>query len=62
MSRKEEVMGLVRHILSAGGSLLLANGVVEESLMAEISGAVIALVALGWSVFDKKQARKKSGN
>lgn len=50
---KEKVFGLLRHILSAAGALLVARGYIDESLVQEAIGGIMALVAVGWSIGSK---------
>ncbi len=50
---KDQVMGVVRHVLTFGGGILIAMGHVEEALWAEVSGAVMTLVGAAWSIWDK---------
>jgi hypothetical protein len=50
---KEKVFGLVRHILSAAGALLVAKGYIDDSLVQEAIGGIMALVAVGWSIGSK---------
>ncbi len=50
---KDQVMGVVRHVLTFGGGILIAMGHVEEAMWAEVTGAVMTLVGAAWSVWDK---------
>jgi hypothetical protein len=50
---KEKVFGLLRHILSAAGALLVAKGYIDDSLVQEAIGGIMALVAVGWSIGSK---------
>ena len=52
---KEQLLGIVRHGLTFVGGLLLMKGLVDETTMTEISGAVITLVGAVWSIINKKQ-------
>lgn len=51
--KKEQVVSLVRHLLSVAGGLALAYGLANSELIANISGVVLGLVALIWSVKEK---------
>jgi len=51
---KEQVLGLVRHTLTFVGGFLVMQGIVEEAVVAEVSGALLTLVGTLWSVFSKK--------
>lgn len=50
---KEMVLGVVRHVLTFGGGLLVTKGLVDESIMLELVGGVITLVGGLWSVIAK---------
>jgi hypothetical protein len=50
---KEQVLGLIRHILTFGGGLAVAKGLVDENSVVEIVGAVVALIGSVWSVASK---------
>ena len=51
---KEQIQGLVRHVLTFVGGILVLQGVVEESLINELIGGVVALAGTIWSIFSKK--------
>jgi hypothetical protein len=51
---KEKVLGIVRHALTFLGGVLVMQGVVDETIYLELSGAVITLVGGIWSIIDKK--------
>ncbi len=51
---KEQVLGIVRHILTFGGGILVTKGLIEESISQEIVGAVITLIGTIWSALSKK--------
>lgn len=49
------VLGVIRHALTFVGGIFVAKGLVDETLLPEITGAVITLVGAVWSILDKKQ-------
>jgi hypothetical protein len=51
---KEQVLGLLRHILTFAGGVVIAKGLVEESLYTELVGGVVTLVGTVWSIVSKK--------
>ena len=51
---KEQIQGIVRHVLTFVGGILVIQGVVEESLINELIGGVVALAGTLWSIFSKK--------
>lgn len=50
---KDQVISIVRHVLSVVGGLLLAYGVAQDSLITNVSGVVLGLVSIIWSIKDK---------
>lgn len=52
---KDMVLGLVRHVLTFGGGLLASNGIIGSSDVEIGVGALVTLIGLAWSAFDKKQ-------
>lgn len=53
---KEQVLGVIRHVLTFAGGFLVTKGIVDEGLVVEIVGGVITIVGGIWSVIDKKTA------
>lgn len=51
---KQQIEGIVRHVLTFLGGILVIQGVVEESLLNEVIGAAVTLAGTLWSVFAKK--------
>ena len=51
---KEQIQGIVRHVLTFVGGILVLQGVVEETLINELIGGVVALAGTLWSIFSKK--------
>lgn len=51
---KEQFLGIIRHTLTFVGGILLTRGMIEASVVEEISGAVLTLGGALWSVFSKK--------
>lgn len=49
-------MGVVRHVLSGVGVFLAAQGWVSEADVEMAGGAILSLVALGWSMWSNKNA------
>lgn len=52
---RDQVLGMVRHALTFGGGVLLALGIVEETMWAEVSGAVVTLIGAAWSIYEKME-------
>jgi len=53
---KEQVLGLIRHALTFAGGLLIAKGLITESVSVDIIGGVMTLVGSIWSILSKKTA------
>ena len=53
---KDQTLGLIRHALTFAGGIIVAKGLVDSALSAEIIGAVMTLVGAGWSIASKKKA------
>jgi hypothetical protein len=51
---KEQIQGIVRHVLTFVGGILVFQGVIEESILNEVIGAAISLAGVIWSIFAKK--------
>lgn len=51
----EILLGLVRHILTAIGGVLVAKGSVDQSTVETVIGGIVAIVGAVWSVFSKKK-------
>jgi hypothetical protein len=52
----EMILGLVRHILTFGGGLLVTKGYLDEATAQQAVGAVITLGGIVWSALAKKKA------
>jgi hypothetical protein len=53
--KKEVLLGIVRHVLTFGGGILVAKGLVEESLVQELGGSLVTLIGGIWSILQKKK-------
>jgi hypothetical protein len=51
---REQVLGIVRHVLTFAGGIVIAKGVADENTVNEIIGGVITLVGTIWSIVSKK--------
>src|ERR1044072_3626104 len=50
---KAKLFSIVRHSLSAVGGVLVARGIVNSSIVTDISGVVLSITALIWSIKEK---------
>lgn len=49
----DQFQGIARHVVSAVGGILLTLGTVNPDTVTQASGAVMALAALVWSLWEK---------
>jgi len=52
---KDQVLGLVRHILTFAGGILIAKGLATDAMANELVGSAISLVGVVWSIVSKKK-------
>jgi hypothetical protein len=51
---KESILGVVRHLLTFSGGLLVTKGIgLDEQMMLEAVGSIITLIGIVWSVRQK---------
>lgn len=50
----EQIGGILRTILAAGGGYLVSKGYLDNATMMSIVGAVVTLLTAGWSVWAKR--------
>lgn len=48
------IQGLLRHLLTFGGGFLVSDGVIDAEQADIITGSVLSLGGVIWSIFDKK--------
>lgn len=53
---QDQILGLVRHLLTALGGLLVAKGYVDDTTMVTVVGALATIIGAGWSVYTKRAA------
>ena len=52
---KEQVLGVVRHVLTFGGGFVVAKGWIDESMLPELIGAIVTVVGAVWSIVAKNK-------
>jgi uncharacterized membrane protein YphA (DoxX/SURF4 family) len=52
--KKEQVLGLVRHALTFVGGLMVASGILTDSISTDLVGAIMTLVGIVWSAVSNK--------
>jgi hypothetical protein len=50
---KEQILGLIRHSLTAIGGAVVMLGYFDEALVTEITGGIMTAVGFIWSYIDK---------
>ena len=52
---KDQLLGILRHVLTFVGGILVVKGLAEESLIEEVIGGVSTLIGSIWSIVAKKK-------
>ncbi len=56
MELKELIGGIVRHVLTLGGGVLVTNGAIDPTQAETLVGAAMAIFGVAWSVWAKRKA------
>lgn len=56
---QDKIMGLIRHILTFVGGILVMKGYISETLWLEVISGIMTITGLVWSVIDKIIAESK---
>ena len=51
---KEQIMGLVRHVLTFVGGVVVAKGLASDAMTTELIGGIMTVVGAAWSILSKK--------
>jgi hypothetical protein len=52
-TNKEQLLSIIRHTLTFVGGLLITKGYIDDAQLTELTGAVLSLVGLVWSILKK---------
>lgn len=52
---KDQILGLIRHVITFVGGIIVAKGVLDADLSEEIIGGLMTVVGGIWSVISKKK-------
>jgi hypothetical protein len=52
---KEQVLGILRHVLTFVGGTVVAKGLTDDATVTEIIGGIITLTGTIWSVIEKNK-------
>jgi hypothetical protein len=55
---QEQIFGVIRHVFTAVGGIIIAKGYISDSMYTELTGAVLTLAGVIWSIDSKKQEVK----
>ena len=51
---REQILGIVRHVLTFGSGIAVANGLIDEAAAQTIIGGVLGIIGIIWSVDSKR--------
>ena len=52
---QDQVLGIVRHVLTTVGGIVVSKGITDTNTMTAIVGGVVAFVGVVWSITSKKK-------
>lgn len=55
------VAGLLRHALTYGGGMLVSAGYLDADQNSQIVGAVLTIIGVAWSAYQKQAVKKSIG-
>jgi hypothetical protein len=56
--KKEQVIGIVRHILTFVGGVIVAKGLTTDAAMVELTGAAMTAIGIIWSIVSKTKSEE----
>jgi hypothetical protein len=59
-TQKQAALSAVRTLLGVAGGYLVGKGFVTEEVMAQVVGAIMALVPLAWGMWNAKRAEERA--
>lgn len=51
---KEQYLGIIRHGLTFIGGIIVMKGLVDETIVTELTGAAMTLIGAIWSIIEKR--------
>ena len=54
---KEAILGITRHVLTTAGGSLVTIGYLDGSEAQAISGGIVALIGVLWSIWEKSRLK-----
>jgi hypothetical protein len=55
--QKEQVLGIIRHVLTFTGGIAVTQGVATETTIVEIIGGIVAIIGGVWSIINKNKVK-----
>ena len=55
---KEQILGILRHVLTCAGGSVIMKGLASDSEVQEIIGTILTLVGSIWSVVTKQKVEE----
>lgn len=52
---KDTILGIIRHVLTFAGGILIAKGVADDATVTELIGGIITVIGAVWSILSKKK-------
>jgi hypothetical protein len=52
--KKDQVLGIIRHILTFAGGFVVAKGFADDALVQEAIGGLVTIIGAIWSITAKK--------
>ena len=59
MITQDQILAIVRHLLTMVGGVLMMHATVDAATWELISGAVIGIAGIAWSIYDKNKKAKE---
>lgn len=54
---QEQVMSLVRHLITLLGGILMTKGLIQENQLQELIGSGVSLTSILWMIYSKKEEK-----
>ena len=55
---KDQILGILRHVLTFAGGLIVAKGLADDTTITELIGGLITVIGATWSIIAKAKAPK----
>ena len=53
--KADAILGVIRHLITTMGGILVANGTINAGELETGAGAVAILLGIGWSIIQKRK-------